>query len=302
MRGGIVSKGAKSYKHMKKILFFTLYTASLLIPSVSFAERRVPEDVKIITEDGWQLNAKWMKPVRENNVFLLIHSQKKDLMEWKTWFPEIERYGYGYLAVDLRGHGLSTLTPDGSTTSYRSFSIEGFDNEYNKMIRDIDGALIWLSSNTVSENRVVLVGSWLGANLAIKAAAINSNIPMTVAIYPSLNINSVLTVNPLRAYGKRPILMLVGYKYERKYTEFQILNGTARSAAGKENVFSIVEADIKNASSLNKNAIRKVIEWTRNPSLPETVNYDLSLSTAPVSLSTETADGEEDVPDYEEND
>jgi len=257
-----------------KILFFI---SLIFIPIISYPI--TPEDIKIKTEDGWKLNAKWLKPVKENNVFLFIHSQKKNLMEWKNWFPEIERYGYGYLAIDLRGHGLSNIDPEGSTITYKSFNIDGMDNEYNKMIRDIDAAIIWLSTNSISENRIILVGSWLGANLAIKSAAINQNIPMTIAIYPSLNINSVLTVNPLRVYGKRPILFVTGYKYAKKYNEFQILNGIAKNSAGSNNAFCIVESDIKDASNLKINTIRKIIEWVQNPTLPEIVNYEVKIST-----------------------
>lgn len=271
---------------------FKVFLLFLFFTPLSFAGNA--EDVKILTEDGWQLNAKWFKPVKNNNVFLLIHSQKKNLFEWKKWFVEIERYGYGYLAIDLRGHGLSTISPEGSNVTYKSFSVDGLNNEYNKMIRDIDASVVWLSSNGVTENRIVLVGSWLGANLAIKYAAINKNIPMVVAIFPSLNINDVRTVEPIRTYD-RPILFIVGSNYSKKYAEFQIMNGLAKNSTGKFKTLSIVEKNITNADSFSLNLIRRIIEWTQNPFLPETIEYNINISTAistVVNISTQSSKGE----------
>ncbi len=268
---------------MKKI-FFILF---LLCFDLSFAVKSV-EDIKITTDDGWVLNAKWHSPLGQRPVLLFLHSQKSNLTEWKKWMPLAERYGFGYLAIDLRGHGLSNISPDGSTTTFKSFSVSGLDNEYNKMIRDADAALVWISSQGFTLDRVVPVGAWLGANLAIKISAINKEIPMCVAIYPSMNINDVLVVNPIRAYGKRPILIVSSSKYEKKYKEFQLLNDIARFSCGKENVFSIVEEGINGPYDLRISEIARILGWTENPRIPELIDYDPTVSTQTVNLSTIT--------------
>lgn len=266
---------------MKRI-FFILF---LLCFDFSFGKNLI-EDVKIKTDDGWILNAKWHSPLGRRPILLFIHSQKNNLTEWKKWMPVAEKYGFGYLAIDLRGHGLSNISPDGSTTTFKSFSVNGLDNEYNKMIRDVDAALVWISSQGFTMDRVVPVGSWLGANLAVKITAINKEIPMCVAIYPSMNINDVLIVNPLRAYGKRPILIVSSSRYEKKYKEFQLLNDIARLSCGKENVFSIVEENIDGPSDLKISAIARILGWTENPKIPEIIDYNPTLSTQTVSSST----------------
>jgi alpha-beta hydrolase superfamily lysophospholipase len=258
-----------------KLLLFIFLTGV----SAVFAQNNYIENIKINTEDGWTLNAKWRAPKKNNNVFLLIHGQKSNLNEWEKWFKEIENYGLGFLAVDLRGHGFSNISPEGSTVSFKSFATSGLDNEYNKMIRDIDAAVIWISSQGISENRIIPVGSWLGGNLAIKYGAINKNIPMVVSIYPSMNINDVLIVNPIRAYGKRPILFVSSSKYEKKYKELQLLNDIAKLSCGKENVFTIIERELTGPKDTMKTTIRKIIEWTMSPTLPEAIEYKIPLST-----------------------
>lgn len=272
---------------MRRILILALFSLSI---SQTFAQK-APQDIRLITDDGWNLNAKWYPPGEKKPVLLFMHSQKNNLTEWKKWFPLAEKYGFGYLAVDMRGHGLSTVSPDGSTVTFKSFATNGLDNEYNKMIRDADAALVWLSSSGFTLDRVVPVGAWLGANLAVKISAINKEIPMCVAIYPSMNINDVLIVNPLRAYGKRPILLVSSSKYEKKYKEFQLLNDIARLSCGKENVFSIVEEAVDGPSDFKNSQIAAVLGWTENPRIPDVVNYDPSLSTQTVSISSFTVSG-----------
>ncbi len=258
--------------------------------------QRTPADTKMVSDDGWQLNAKWLPPCQNKPVLLFLHSQKNNLTEWKKWFPRAEKYCFGYLALDLRGHGLSTVMPDGSTSTFKSFSVSGLDNEYNKMIRDVDSALVFISSAGYSMDRIIPVGSWIGANLAVKAAAINKELPMAVAIYPSMNINDVLIVNPLRAYGKRPILLISSSKYEKKYKEFQLLNDIAKFSCGRENVFSLVEETVDGPDDFSNRSIDSVLGWTENPRIPDIVNFDpltaISSSTVTIQESTQTVTGE----------
>lgn len=243
------------------------------------SEPRTEERITLTADDGWQLNARYLKASADAPTVVLIHSQKKDLTEWKLWFDYLKRYGYGYLAMDLRGHGLSFITPSGSTTTYQAFAISGSNNEYNKMIRDVEAALAYLSTNSVTGDKIILAGSVLGANLAIKAAAIHPEISRTVAISPVLNVNDVLSVNPLYAYGKRPLLMITGANRARQYKELQLLNDIAKLTCGKENVTTIVEAAGFGTDIVTRYNIRKIFDWFKNPRLPQ-----VTPSTAPAAV------------------
>ncbi len=233
---------------------------------------RLEERITLTTDDGWKLNAHYLRAAETAPTVVLIHSQKNDLNEWKLWFDYLKRYGYGYLAMDLRGHGNSFLTPGGSTTTYKTFAVSGPNNEFNKMIRDVEAALAYLSTNSVTGDRIILAGSALGANLAIKAAAIHPEISMTAAFSPALNVNDVLSVNPLYAYGSRPLLLMAGANRARQYKEFQLLNDIAKLKCGRENVTTMVEAAGSGAGELvTRYNIRRIFDWFKNPRLPRMV-------------------------------
>ncbi|OGR68361.1 MAG: hypothetical protein A2081_02090 [Elusimicrobia bacterium GWC2_61_19] len=249
-----------------------LLTLLLLYPCAAGAQtEREEERVTLPTEDGWKLSGRYLKAADGAPTLVLIHTQKSDLTEWEPLFKPLKRYGFGYLTFDLRGHGNSFVTPSGSTATWRAFSVDGQDNDYNKMTRDVEGAIAYLSTHSVSGGNIVLVGSVLGANLAIKTAALHQEIPMVIAVSPAFNVNSVLSVNPLRAYGRRPILMIAGADRARQYEEFKILNHTAQIACGKNNVTVIVEAKGYGAGLITKYNLRRVLDWIKNPRLPEVV-------------------------------
>jgi len=268
-------------------------------PLCSAAQESGEEHVTLTTEDGWNLNARYLKAAAGAPTVVFIHTQKSDLTEWETWFKPMKRYGFGYLAMDLRGHGNSFITPDGSTATWKSFNLSGSDNEYNRMLRDVDAALAYLSTNSVAGAATVLAGSVLGANLAIKAAAIHPEVSMVIALSPALNVNDVLSVNPLRAFGKRPLLIVAGADKERQYKEFQLINDIAKNACGKTNVTVIVEPKGIGPGLVNKYNVRRLLNWIKNPRLPEIVEF----STAAVAgLSTEPADSgaqaDSEMPDF----
>jgi pimeloyl-ACP methyl ester carboxylesterase len=266
------------------------------------AAQREEQRVTLPTEDGWNLNARYLPAPAGSPTLVLIHAAKSDLTEWEPLFKPLARYGFGYLAMDLRGHGNSFVMPDGSTTTWKAFSVDGQDNEYNKMMRDVEGAIAYLSTHSVTGAQTVLVGDLLGANLAIKAAAIHPEISMVIAESPLLNANAVLSVNPLRAYGNRPILFVAGADRARQYAEFQILNRTAQIACGKNNVSVLVEPKGLGPGLINKYNVRRVLDWVKNPRLPQLVEFSTAapagLTPPATAQAAVPAQDPGDMPDY----
>lgn len=264
------------------------FLAALALCAAPAAAQEMEEErVTLLAEDGWELSARYLRAAGDAPTVVLLHQQRSDHGDWDPWLPYFKRYGFGYLSVDLRGHGYSFMTPEGSTTSWRSFSRSGPGNEYNRMIRDVEAALAFLSTNSVTAADTVLAGSVLGANLAIKTAAIHPEIPMVVAVSPVLNVYDVLSVNPIRAYGERPILMIGGAGKGRQYKEFLLLNDIARRACGRENAAVIVEYKGFGNKLITKYNARRVLDWIKNPSLPEIVE----ISTAPAAIALPDAEG-----------
>ncbi len=258
----------------------------LTAPPAAAQQPRAEEAVTFQAADGWTIHADYLPPAEGAPLLLLLHAHKSSAAEWKTFQAQLKRYGYGWLAPDLRGHGRSVSDPSGSTVTWRNFRHSGSDNEYNKMIRDVDGALVFLSTRSIATERIVLAGSILGANLAIKTAAIYKEIPKVIAVSPVLNVNDVLVVNPLRAYGRKPLLMLAGANRERQFKEFQLLNDIAKLSCGAENVITLVEARGFGAELINRYSARRILDWINNSSFP------------PVAASSDTyvSDGLEPAP------
>jgi pimeloyl-ACP methyl ester carboxylesterase len=283
-----------------------LLTLCLALPALApvCAAQREEQRVTLTTEDGWNLNARYLPAPAGSPTLVLIHAAKSDLTEWEPLFKPLARYGFGYLAFDLRGHGNSFVMPDGSTTTWKAFSVDGQDNEYNKMLRDVEAAITYLSTRSVSGAQTVLAGSLLGANLAIKAAAIHPEIAMVIAESPLLNANAVLSVNPLRAYGDRPILFVAGADRARQYAEFQILNRTAQIACGKNNVTVLVEPKGLGPGLINKYNVRRVLDWVRNPRLPQLVEFSTAAAAGLTPSATDQLPAQDQagrqMPDYQQ--
>ncbi len=232
----------------------------------------VDEDVVLNTVDNWEIFARYVKPLEDNPVIILLHSRGQNRGAWTSFTDSLSHWGYGHLALDFRGHGFSITQPSGSTVTYKSFSRTGMDNEFNKMTRDVEAAIQYLLEQNVPEEKIILMGAGLGANIAIKVAAVHHLIPMIAVLSPSLNAyRDVLTVNPLRVYGKRPILLITSSSHDRFFREFVLLNDIARLSAGALKVTSIIRPKESGTGLLGKLVTLKIFEWLRNPERPPEV-------------------------------
>jgi alpha-beta hydrolase superfamily lysophospholipase len=246
----------------------------------SFASSAQSSTVTFKADDNWQINAEYSNPENEKPFFLLLHAQKKNLSDFNKIFRPFRRHGYGYLALDLRGHGESIYNIEETTKTYRSFKLSGADNQFNKMARDIEGAIKFLEEKGISKDRLIVMGSLLGANLAIKTTAIHPEIQGAITLSAVLNVNDVLSVNPLKAYGKRPLLFITGTSNKRQYKEFQLLKDLAKKISGEENITTIIVRNGSGAKLLTSTTIRKILAWTKNLKLPTIVD----CSTATVNI------------------
>jgi pimeloyl-ACP methyl ester carboxylesterase len=248
------------------------------------------QSIYVETDDGWKIHSKYVKPKKDNlPVLLLIHSAKSNHLEFKKWFYEIEVYGYGWLASDLRGHGASIYHLDGTSETYKTFSISGINNDYNKMIRDIDACVIYLSSTGVDESRIFLVGINLGANIAIKYAAINQKIKGIVAINPASNINDITTINPLMLYKEKPILFITGQNFQKRMREVFVLYNLTKRKNGTNYTFIITEYSITSADAFTRTQIHRILNWIKYPVMPNVIEpekYKTQISSDTIFIST----------------
>lgn len=139
-----------------------LFALLLTPPAASAASKEVP----LRTADGCELSAFYLAPSSGAFVFVNTHGLGSDKEEWAPFQAALAKAGFGYLSLDMRGHGGSAKC-GGKPVSYRSFT----PADWNAASRDIEAASAWLARKGVPLSRQVFCGASIGANLSLKAAA-----------------------------------------------------------------------------------------------------------------------------------
>lgn len=133
--------------------------------------------VRFTTADGCRLEAFYLAPSSGAYVFINAHGLGSDKNEWGLFQEKLKNAGYGYLSLDLRGHGKSAAC-GGKTVKYLYFS----EADWNRVSLDIETAAAWLRKRGVPPGRTVFCGASVGANLSLKAAAEGSLKPAALVL------------------------------------------------------------------------------------------------------------------------
>jgi alpha-beta hydrolase superfamily lysophospholipase len=162
---------------------------------------------------------------------LLLHMMPTDRTSWGSLQEALAARGISSLAIDLRGHGESTIK-DGFHIHYQSFQ----DREHQESIQDVVSGLRWLQSRGFSSEKVVVVGASIGANLALHVAAEQPIIPAVALLSPGEQYRGIGTYGP--AAGLQPTQAMFaaassGDDQESFYATQEIM----RLAPCKEKVF-----------------------------------------------------------------
>ncbi|MBI3549588.1 MAG: alpha/beta fold hydrolase [Elusimicrobia bacterium] len=226
------------------------------------------EPVELKTADGWTLAGVYLAPKETwNPVFILLHETGGRKENWHSLASVMVKEGIGYLAIDLRGHGGSQNPPPGVDGRWPKFRIDKEYNEWNNMVHDVEAAVAYLNQAGVKETQVSLGGADVGSSIALRYAAIHKEAPSLLMLSPSFNYREVLTVNAVRAYGKRPILMVVAGDDKKSMTETGILYQFARMAAGPDNagMWPVDREHGTKILNVNPDIPGRIVEWMKNP-------------------------------------
>lgn len=292
---------------MKRALWAALLCAATAAPAPSAQAAAPAKPVKplvfpgllvdIVTKDGWTLKAKYNPPQPDKISFLLLHGTGGRKEDWYRLAKPLLKRGYGYLALDLRGHGDSRTAPDGKPATYRKFIVnkefngDKHYNEYLHMIADLDAGMAYLASQGVPEDKVVLIGADVGSSLALRYAALHPKVPMVAMLSPRLQYQDVTSVNAMRAYKDRPVLMMYSEADRNTAKEFPILQHFASMSAGERKVTAVVAPTEHGTKMLRGPVIGQVFDWIENPVKPEVPVS--SAAVEGVRASTETFDEED---------
>jgi alpha-beta hydrolase superfamily lysophospholipase len=256
-------------------------------------------ELELRSVDGWALRAVWEKAQEGKPTLVLLHGTGQRKEDWRAFARALARAGYGYAAVDLRGHGASRVSPSGETITYKKLRALKNVNDYEDMTRDVEATVASLTGAGVPEETIAVMGAEVGGSIAVKYAAVHAKVPFVIVLSPGLAWQEIPIVNAVRAFKGRsmPILLIHSEADKRSSRETPLLYAFAKNSVGERNTTLIVVPQERGIRlfKANKNLAERVLAWIANPIAPEIP----AVSTEAVAGSTTTAAAEDDHPDPE---
>lgn len=261
-----------------------LSAAAAAAPARARPKAPAAELVTLKTADGWTLKGDYFAGDPEELTLVLLHEERGRRQNWERLTRPLARRRIGYLALDLRGHGESTTGPEGSTATYKSFKALKGRSDWDLIKEDIAAAVAFLTGEKgIPAENVALGGAAVGGSAAIKYAALHPQIALLFLLSPGLRYQEVLTVNAVRAYRDRPILMVVANddKSRKSATETAILFEFAKLSVGAENATLIRVPKGHGTRMLfyDKSLAGQLVGWLEEPS--DIPDPGLDASTGP---------------------
>jgi pimeloyl-ACP methyl ester carboxylesterase len=114
---------------------------------------------------------------------LLLHGYGETRSVWKDFEQQLLKRGWAVMALDLRGHGGSRTrnqVPIAASPAWRT--------DPHEFPGDVDPALDWIKTQArVNTRKIVIIGSDVGANLALIASGRYPEVRTVVAVKPNLD-------------------------------------------------------------------------------------------------------------------
>ena len=184
------------------------FVASLVLCGCSAKKDAAPaastREVTFTTSDGYEIAA---------SIYSVEHAKPAGLIlvpmlgttrdRWLTFAQAAQRDGYMSIAIDMRGHGGSTMR-NGEKTLYKSFKAE----DWLGVLNDIGAAKKALINAGVDANNIAVIGASIGANLALRYATIDPDIQAVGMISPGLDYRGVTVEEPFKQLKTRPVLLM----------------------------------------------------------------------------------------------
>lgn len=264
-------------------------------------------ELELRAVDGWTLHAVWQAAEAGKPTVVLLHGTGQRKEDWRAVARALAKAGYGYAAVDLRGHGASRVTPSGETITYKKLRALKNANDYEDMTRDAEAAVASLTGAGVPEETIALMGAEVGGSVAVKYAAVHPKVPFVIILSPGLAWQEIPIVNAVRAFKGRsmPILMIHSDADKRSSRETPLLYAFAKNSVGERNVTLMVVPQERGIRLFraNKDLAARVLAWIANPIAPEIPAASTAaapgLSTGAASVPAGAAPAADDEPDPE---
>jgi pimeloyl-ACP methyl ester carboxylesterase len=171
-------------------------------PKPSIKAETAAETVHFKTADGCLIEGLYLPPSSGSYVFINTHGLGSNRHEWTPLESGLKKSGYGFLSLDLRGHG-NSLVCSGRRVEYKSFS----PARWAGLSEDIRSAADFLKGRKIPENRLILCGASIGASLSLKAAAEGVKPAGLILLSPGLSYAGIEAEKFLGSMGAVPLLL-----------------------------------------------------------------------------------------------
>lgn len=182
-------------------------------------------EIFLKTIDEIEIFGDWSPQAQTNTDFthavadqaaLFIHGRGSDHAGWEIIRKPLEEKGWSTLAIDLRGHGRSEGPPPDKRRRYDQF------DDYHSMMFDVTAAADFIHSTLYPKPyTLAIVGSSIGANLALGYAADHFEARAVVALSPGIDYRGLRGDDYLYQYH-RPLAIITA-KDDHTYGEVQKL-------------------------------------------------------------------------------
>ncbi len=136
---------------------------------------------------------------------LLLHGYGETRSVWEDLKNRLLVDGWAVMAIDLRGHGRSTTRNQEPITPAPEWR-----QDARQFPLDVEPALDWLQSQPrVNASRIVVIGSEVGANLALIAGGRYAEVATVVAINPNLP-DALALAGTAQNFSPRSTHLIVG--------------------------------------------------------------------------------------------
>ena len=145
------------------------------------------------TPDGVRIIGDYVLP--EDDILagaVLLHMMPSTRESFRGFQDMLSQCGVASIAIDLRGHGESTLQK-GVEIDYQNFS----DAQHQQSIADVIAAAEYLKQYAnLQSNQLCVVGASIGANLALAYQVANPAVSLGVLLSPGMDYRGVM-IQPL---------------------------------------------------------------------------------------------------------
>jgi dienelactone hydrolase len=209
---------------------------------------------------------------------IFIHAEKKERHEFYPLTFMTAGRGFASLAYDLRGHGENPRQKGNPPTTEKDLT----DADWAMMLTDLRNVVSHLAmKQEVDGGRLALVGSGLGANLAIRAAAEPwaAAVRCVIAISPGLDIHGVKTEDAAALIPANKRLYLAAGKADAE--SFAAVNAIYAVAKGPKELYLVDSAERGNML-FGQGLFGRIQQWVadsliepgaKKPIPPESVRY-----------------------------